>query len=152
MNDQTRTIIGLAIIGAAVLLSRQDEPGPAPPGPAPAPQPLALTVTFTGETAKADAALLGAYFAELSDEIAWDSKRPEPLLKAGVHFDALRTRAREARLRGASIGDRQPTARQQIGDYLTATLGTSGGPVDAAGREKWVTAFREVARACDAAR
>ena len=146
MNEQLRPIIGIAIIGAAVLLSREDQPSPTPPAP------LALTVTFAGATARQDAALLGAYFAELADEIAYDGRREEPLLRAGVHYDALRTRAREARLRGQSIGDRQPTARQQIGDFLTATLGTSGGPVDAAGREKWVAAFRELARACDAAK
>ncbi len=152
MNDSFRTLVGVALIGAAILLSREGQPGPAPTPPGPAPQPLALTVTFAGETARQDAAMLGAYFAELADELAWDGKREKPLLSAGVHFDALRTRAREARLRGVSIGDRQPAARQQIGDYLTATLGTSGGPVDAAGREKWVTAFKQVARACDAAR
>jgi hypothetical protein len=42
--------------------------------------------------------------------------------------------------------------RDAIGGYLTTTLGTSGGPVDAAQRAKWVIAFREVGRACDAAK
>jgi len=150
MNDQLRTLVGLALIGAAVVLSRQDEPRPQPP--APPPTPLALSLQFAGETARSDAALLGAYFAELADEIEADGRLEKPLLAAGVHLDTLRTRARVARVRNTSIGDRQPAVRDAIGAYLTTTLGTSGGPVDAAQRAKWVTSFREIARACDAAK
>lgn len=150
MNDQFRTIAGLALLGAAVVLSRQDDSRPQPPGPPPA--PLALSLQFAGETARSDAALLAAYFAELADEIEADGRLEKPLLAAGVHLDTLRTRARVARVRGASIGDRQPAVRDAIGAYLTTTLGTSGGPVDAAKRAGWVTSFREIARACDAQR
>jgi hypothetical protein len=150
MNDGIRTILGVALIVAAVVLSRQDKPRPAPPQPEPS--PLAVSLKFSGETAKEDATLLAAFFAELADEIEADGRLEKPLLSAGVHLDTLRTRARIARVRGQSIGDRQPAVREAIGGYLTTTLGTSGGPVDAAQRGKWVNSFREIARACDAAK
>lgn len=150
MNDATRTLAGIAIIFAAILLARQEQSGPEPPTPTP--QPVGLSLEFSGDTATQDAAILSALFEELADEIQFDGQLEKPLFTAAVHFDSLRTRARVARVRGQSIGDRQPRARDQIGDYLTAQLGTSGGPVDAAQRSKWVEAFRVVARACHAAR
>lgn len=149
MNDSVRTLIGISLIVAAVVLARQDKPGPPAPPP---PSPLAITLQFSGETARSDATLLAAYFSELADEIEADGRLEKPLLSAGVHLDTLRTRARIARVRGQSIGDRQPAVRDAIGGYLTTTLGTSGGPVDAPQRAKWVTAFRDIARACDAAK
>lgn len=148
MNDSVRTLIGISLIVAAVVLARQDKPGP----PSPPPSPLAITLQFSGETARSDATLLAAFFSELADEIEADGRLEKPLLAAGVHLDTLRTRARIARVRGQSIGDRQPAVRDAIGGYLTTTLGTSGGPVDAPQRAKWVSSFREIARACDAAK
>lgn len=145
MNDDTRLIAGAALLVAAVLLSGQDQPSP-PPSP-----PPAIRLQFVGETASQDASLLSAYFSELADEIEWDGRQEKQMLVAGVHFDALRLRARLARVRGQSIGERQTAAREAIGDYLTQQLGVSGGPVDEPQRAKWVSCFRELARACDAA-
>lgn len=150
MNDKARILAGAVLLGAAVLVSGENQFVPSPPAPSPPDRP-AITLRFTGPTAQSDAKLLAAYFREIADELEWDGKQDKPWFNAAVHFDALRVRARVARIKGSSIGDRQPEVRDAIGAYLTEQLGTSGGPVDAAQRAKWVVAFREVARACDAA-
>ena len=62
-------------------------------------------------------------------------------------IDDLRQRARELRCRGVSIGARQPAARDAIATHLEAAVGTSGGPIDAAGRAAWVKALREISEA-----
>jgi hypothetical protein len=70
-----------------------------------------------------------------------------------VAFDDLRIAAREARLRGESLGSRQPKVKEAIHTYLDETVGTSGGPVTPADRAKWVAAMQDISRACaDAAK
>ena len=91
---------------------------------------------------------VGITFDELADEIAWDGTLEEPLLRTGVALDDLRIAAREGRMRGTSIGDRQPHVRDAIHAYLDQQLGASGGPVDDAQRAKWVAAYKDLARAC----
>lgn len=127
---------------------------PATPTPAPGPTvPLDLRGLFKGPTASADAATIGALCLELADEIEADGMSPTPFLRTGVAFDELRTRARELRCRGVSIGQRQPVARDTIHSYLDQAVGVSGGPVTPEGRSKWVGALRDVGRAAnDAAR
>jgi hypothetical protein len=46
-----------------------------------------------------------------------------------------------------SLGARQPAVRDAIKTFLDAQVGTDGGPVDAAQRAKWVSAFRAVSQA-----
>ena len=67
-------------------------------------------------------------------------------------FRSLRVAAREARLKGDSIGARQPHLRDAVGKYLDEHAGNDGGPLTPEERSAWVAAFRDVARACDAAR
>lgn len=143
-----------AIVAALLLLYAlggipDPTPDPVPPQPpGPAPSALQLDGLFGGDSAETDAALLAALCDEIADEIEWDGKQEEPLLATGVAFDALRTRARIARMRGESIGDRQPRVRDEITKFLDVELGEDGGPVDAAKREAWVTAYRNIAEAC----
>ena len=119
------------------------------PSPSPAPGPDApFAVSFVGPTAAEDRALMGHLCASLADAIEQDGKRPEPRVRSGLQVEELRTVAREGRTAGVSIGDRQPDARRAIGDYLDREAGKSGGPLDAAGRDRWVKAFRGVAAAC----
>ena len=127
------------------------------PTPTPAPQPdggLSMRGMFIGPEAAADAATLAALCDELAECIQADGDREGgPRLKSGVAFDDLRVAAREARLRGESIGARQPHVKKAIHDYLDQAVGTSGGPVSPEQRSRWVAAYRELARACaDAAR
>ena len=121
--------------------------------PAPAPEPVTLDLrgTFVGPDAAADAATTAALCSELADEVEWDARQPEPLIKSGVAFDELRTRTRLLLVRGESLGEKHPRARAAIEAYLNANAGTSGGPLTPEGKAKWVAAYREVAKAAEAA-
>jgi hypothetical protein len=79
--------------------------------------------------------------------------QPEPRLRTAAALDDLRICAREIRLRGDSLGARQPKVKAEIDRYMTNTLGTDGGPITPEQRAQWVAAFRTIARAAnDAAR
>lgn len=122
------------------------------PEPAPAPAVgLDLRGKFVGAEAAADAAITDELMDALADAIEYDATLPEPRLRTGQAFAELRTAAREYRTSGVRLGDRQPLARDAIAAYLEQTVGTDGGPVDAAGRARWVKAFREVSAAARAA-
>lgn len=127
----------------------EDKPTPAPPS-----GPIVLAGKFVGQEAARDAQALASLCDELAACIEYDAMRkPEPKLRTGRDVEDLRTTARDGRMRGISIGDRNPLVRQAIHDYLDRpeVLGPSSGEFDAAGRSKWVAAFREIARAAEAA-
>jgi hypothetical protein len=141
----------LLALGCLLFLIPSSESTPNP-GPMP-PQGLILRGLFIGQHAAEDAAMLSALTAELGDIIAFDGTLAEPRLKTGVSFDDLRIAAREARMRGESLGVRQPKVREAIHSYLDETVGISGGPVTPADRAKWVAAMNDISRACaDAAK
>jgi hypothetical protein len=127
---------------------------PATPAPAPAPDPAAFTLRgkFVGPDAARDAALVAALCTELANEIEWDASQPEPLIRTGVAFDELRVRSRVLLCRGESLGAKHPLARQAIEDYLNTVAGTAGGQLTPEQKAKWISAYREVARAAEAAR
>ena len=143
-------LVALAIVMWA--LSGGDNDVAPNPGPQP-PTGLVLRGLFIGQNSSSDAQMLSALTAEIGDCIEYDGTLPDPRLKTGVAFDDLRIAAREARLRGESLGARQPKVREAIHTYLDETVGTSGGPVTPADRAKWVAAMRDISRACaDAAK
>lgn len=130
----------------------QQDANPFPPAP-PAPLPFTLAGKFIGPTASQDAATLGALCDELANTLDYDSSQAEPRIKTGAAIEDLRLAAREARLRGVSLGARQPHARDAVKAYLDQTAGTSGGPLTPEQRVAWIAAFRDVGRAAtDAAR
>lgn len=127
-----------------------------PPAPEPEPEPapivsLDLRGKFIGETASEDAAAVCSICDEIARELEWDGKQSEPFFKTGAAFDELRIRTRTMLMKGESIGDRHPLAREAIEQWLNEKAGTSGGPLTPAGRSKWVSAYRDVARAAEAA-
>ena len=132
----------LVVVSAVIYATNSRAPQPEPQ---PVPVGLDLRGKFIGPTAADDAATLAALCDELAEVIAWDAGRR---LKTGVALDDLRIAAREGRMRGVSIGDRQPHVRDAIHAYLDQQLGASGGPVDDAQRAKWVAAYKDLARAC----
>jgi hypothetical protein len=143
MNRQTIAAALLAAAGMAWFASRPTAPGPdAPPAPA------GLVLEWAGPTAAADRATMGHLCVGLADALEHDGSRSEPKIRSGAQLEELRVTARDGRMRGESIGARQPAARQAIGDYLDREAGKSGGPLDAEGRQRWVKAFRGVAAAC----
>ena len=148
MSARIKVAAVIVLIAAAWWMAQQS---PAPPAPEPAPIPvegLDLDGLFVGETAASDAITLAALADEIASEIEWDGTQTDPFLATGVALDELRTRARAARMRGQSIGDRQPRVRDAIAEYLDQKLGTAGGPVDAAQRAAWVDGYRAIAGAC----
>jgi hypothetical protein len=117
------------------------------------PNGLVLRGLFIGPNAGSDAQMLSALTGEIGEIIAYDGTLASPRLKTGVAFDDLRIAAREARLRGESLGSRQPKVREAIHAYLDETVGDNGGPVTPADRAKWVAAMKDISRACaDAAK
>lgn len=153
MNARTRHILAAALAAGAVL-SYLANSVPREPTPAPLPDgDVQLRGLFIGPTASADAAMLAGLTDELGAVVEYDGMQPEPRLRTGAALDDLRMCAREIRLRGDSIGARQPKVKSEIDRYMTAALGTDGGPITPEQRAQWVAAFRTIARAAaDAAR
>ena len=138
----------LAILAAGAMVAFSIRESGTPPAPAPAPvSGLDLRGRFVGPEAAADAAATSALVDELAAAIEWDGQQAEPRLRTGAAFDDLRRAARELRTRGVSLGARQPAVRDSIKAFLDQQVGTDGGPVDAAQRAKWVSAFKAVAQA-----
>ena len=153
MSDRVRYTLAAALVLGCLVAWLVDSPA----GPTPAPQPdggLSFRGLFIGPTAAADAASLAALCDEIAGTIEYDGSRDGgPRLKSGVAFDDLRVAARESRMRGESLGARQPHVRDAIHQYLDKAVGSSGGPVTPEQRSAWVAAYRELGRACaDAAR
>lgn len=138
-------LAGLSIlIAAGSLIANKAEPTPAPfPS-----SEISLRGAFVGPTAANDCLAFGHLCGALASMIEWDGMQEPPRLQTGASFDDLRRLAREFRLEGESIGNRQPKAADEIADYLTNKIGTDGGPVGPAQRAEWVAAFREIERAC----
>jgi hypothetical protein len=142
-----RHVAAAALLLAAAFSYANRHATPAPP-PAPLPpDAFSLRGAFVGATAAEDAAMLSALLSELADCIEFDGKTAEPRLKTGVAFDDLRIAAREARMKGESLGDRQPKVKAAVHQFLDQAVGTSGGPVTAESRRAWVLAFRDLAEA-----
>lgn len=150
---ERRHLVGAALLAAAAVMWARSEPQSPTPAPGPAPDPaINLRGMFVGPDAAADAAAVSAHFAELADELEHDGQAAEPLLKTGVAWDELRTRAKAMRWKGVSLGEKHPRAREAIREYLDRAAGTSGGPMSPAQRSSWVAAYREIARAADVSR
>ena len=141
------TLLAILAAGGMIAFSiLESGKQPAPPAPAPV-VGLDLRGRFVGPEAATDAGLTAALLEELADAIAYDGQQAEPRLRTGAEFDDLRRAARELRTRGVSLGARQPAVRDAIKGFLDQQVGTDGGPVDAAKRAAWVSAFRAVAQA-----
>ena len=136
---------GFVLVAAAMWLASGDRS----PSPTPAPEPTALDLRglFVGPTAAEDAVTFGTLCDELAEVVSYDGSLASPRLKTGTQLDDLRVAACDARMRGVSIGARQPKVRDAIKAYLDAKIGTGGGPVSVDARRAWVDAFREIARA-----
>ena len=155
MSQKNRYIIAAVLASVALLFlvpaGDGARPGPAPLGPG----EFSLRGKFQGEAAAADAACLAGLCDELADWLAYDGSKPpaEQRIKTGAQIEDLRIAAREGRMRGESIGARQPKAREAIQTYLDSTAGTGGGPLTPEKRGEWVAAFRALGRAAaDAAK
>jgi hypothetical protein len=151
VDAKTAAGVVLLVAAAAMFAPQMDTQPPAPVPPAP--DGFSLKGKFIGPTASQDAATLGALCDELANVLDYDWAQTEPRIKTGAAIEDLRLAAREARLRGVSLGARQPYARDAVKAYLDQFAGTSGGPLTPEQKSAWVSAFRDVGRAAnDAAR
>lgn len=133
--------------------------GQARPGPAPAPAPLSggpdLRLAFATNSDRGEAQQHAHIFAtictSLADCIEYDGSREAPLLKTGVQIDELRRGLRQTRMKGWSFMARYPDLGPVVDTFLTAEVGTSGGPLAPEQRAKWISALRRLAASSEAA-
>lgn len=152
VDGKAAAAAALLVAAGIMYVPQLDTTPPGPPAPTPS-DAFSLKGKFIGPTASQDAAAFGALCDELANVLDYDFAQPEPRINTGSEIEDLRVAAREARLRGVSLGARQPYARDAVKAYLDQVAGTSGGPLTPEQRTAWVTAFRDVGRAAaDAAR
>lgn len=144
--DRRKAAGAVLLVAAIAYAYRPASNEPPPPVPVP-PDAFTLRGKFKGDSAADDAAMLSALLSELADCIERDGTLAEPRLRTGVAFDDLRIAAREARMRGESLGARQPQVRDAIHKFLDDAVGPSGGPVTPERRAAWVTAYRDLSDA-----
>lgn len=149
--------LAAALIAAVAVASYAWQSRPVDDGrPTPAPGTvgeLDLAGLFTGPTAADDAAALAGLCKNLAGYVEADGDADKPRLTTGWQVADLRNAARDIRLNGQRFGDRQPQVRDAVKNYLDRpeVLGTNGGPLGPKDRSKWVSAFRDIARAAEAA-
>ena len=143
-RQQIAALVAVAVIAYYAATLQQHST----PTPAPIPEDsFVLKGKFIGPTASSDAANVAALTDELGYWIEYDGMQPEPRLKTGVAFDELRIAAREGRMKGVSIGARQPKVKAAIEEFMTKTTGTYGGPIGPADRSNWVSSLKTISRA-----
>jgi hypothetical protein len=154
---ERKHVIAGAIAVAAAVSWHYQQPSQIDDGrPTPVPGAvgdLDLSGLFAGPTAADDAAALAALCDELAAAVEYDGAQDKPRLTTGWAIADLRSNARDIRLKGQTFGERQPKVRDAVKTYLDRPeiLGKNGGPLSPQDRSRWVVAFRDVARAAEAA-
>lgn len=150
MSDRTKIILVAALILGAILAAvvefspRQSAPPPPDGG-------LSLRGKFIGPHAAEDAAAMAGLCRGVAEALAADGSKPEPRVKTGTQLEDLRLAAAEGRFLPRSLSREQPHAAAAAGRYLDEVAGTSGGPLDATSRARWVEAYRALAAAAEEA-
>ncbi len=148
MNRHYAIVAGLV---AAALIAAVVEFAPRAATPVPTPAALSLRGQFHGATAAEDAAAFAGLCHGIAAALVVDGTVPTPRITTGVHVEDLRIAASEGRFLPRSLSRDQPHAVAVAGRYLDSVVGTSGGPLAADLRQRWVEAFRELARAAEEA-
>jgi hypothetical protein len=151
-TDRQKLVILAALLAGAVLAAVVEfAPRPAP---APVPTPavaLDLRGKFVGANAAEDAAAFAGLCHGIAEALAADGGKPTPRITTGVQIEDVRVAAAEGRFLPRSLSREQPHAAAAAGRYLDSVVGTSGGPLDATTRSRWVEAFRTLAQAAEEA-
>ena len=152
MTDQQKKLAIVAALLAGAVLAAVVEFAPRPGPPAPAPSGvLDLRGKFIGPTAADDAAAFAGLCTGIAEALAADGGRTAPRITTGVQIEDVRVAAAEGRFLPRSLSREQPHAVAAAGRYLDSVVGTSGGPLPAEARQRWVEAFRTLAQAAEEA-
>jgi hypothetical protein len=147
MNEAQKYLAVAALAGAAVLAAYVEH-GPRNSTPAPS-GGFSLRGKWIGASAADDAAAFAGLCRGLADALEADGSRPQPRITTGVQIEDVKVAAAEGRFLPRRLTQEQPHAVAAAGKYLDEVAGTSGGPLDAAARAKWVEAYRELATAAE---
>ena len=148
--DRTQAIILAALVLGAIFAAVV-EFSPRQSTPPPDAAAFSLRGKFVGPTAAEDAAAMAGLCHGIADALASDGGRQSPRITTGVQLEDVRIAASEGRFLPRSLSREQPHAAAAAGKYLDEVAGTSGGPLDATSRARWVEAYRALAQAAEEA-
>jgi hypothetical protein len=149
---QGRSILPLVLaVGVAVVCLVWGRGAAPTPGPGPSGPDLVRAFSTNGDRSEATlhARTFATICASLADCLEYDGSRSSPLIKTGVQIDELRRGVRQTRMRGWSFVAKYPDLGPAVDAFLTAELGTSGGPLAPEQRSKWIAAMRQLAAAAE---
>jgi hypothetical protein len=147
MNRQKMIIAAALLAGAVVAAAVEFSHLPTP-----APQPEAgfsLRGKWIGPQAAEDAAAFAGLCRGIAEALEADGSESQPRITTGVQIEDVRVAAAEGRFLPRRLTREQPHATAAAGKYLDDVGGTSGGPLDAVSRAKWVAAYRALAEAAE---
>jgi hypothetical protein len=147
MNEAQKYIAVAALAGAAVIAACV-EYGPRNSTPAPGGE-FSLRGKWIGPNAAEDAAAFAGLCRGIADALEADGSRQQSRITSGVQVEDVRVAAAEGRFLPRRLTQEQPHAVAAAGKFLDEVAGTSGGPLDAAARAKWVQAYRQLATAAE---
>jgi hypothetical protein len=148
MSRQKLAILSAVLAVAAVAAVLEFAPRTSP-APAPAPSPDAgysLRGRWVGPRAAEDAAAFAGLCRGLADALEVDGTASQPRITSGVQIEDIRIAAAEGRFLPRKLTQDQPHAVAVAGRYLDEHAGTSGGPIDAESRGRWVKSLRDLAQ------
>lgn len=152
MNLTRQQIALAAALLAGAVLAAAVEFAPRPAAPAPQPDAvLSLRGKFIGPSAADDAAAMAGLCHGIAEALSNDGTATTPRIATGAQLEDLRIAASEGRFLPRSLSREQPHAVAAAGRYLDNVAGTSGGPLAADARQRWVEAFRALAQAAEEA-
>lgn len=149
MNRQRLILAGALLAGAALAAVVEFWPRPQPAPPADG--GLSLKGKWVGPEAAEDAAAFAGVCGAIADALEQDGQAQAPRIATGLQLEDLRVGVCEFRFAPRPLRERQPHVKAAVGRYLDQAAGTSGGPIDAEARGRWVAAFRTLARAAEEA-
>ena len=138
-------LVAGAILAAVVEFSPRSATPPTPDGG------LSLRGKWIGPAAAEDASAFAGLCHGIAEALAADGTKPAPRITTGVQLEDVRVAAAEGRFLPRQLTREQPHATAAAGRYLDEVAGTSGGPIDATTRARWVEAYRALARAAEEA-
>jgi hypothetical protein len=141
-------LIAACVLLTFALLAAYVEYGPRNSTPEPGGE-FSLRGKWIGPNAAEDAAAVAGLCRGIADALEADGSRQQPRITSGVQVEDVRVAAAEGRFLPRRLTQEQPHAVAAAGKFLDEVAGTSGGPLDAAARARWVQAYRQLATAAE---